>query len=1598
MSEPTPTANDGEDENGTAVAAAPAAEDVSPPKVVEEEKIDELEEVRLPIEEEEEEEKRNGEEEPEDKDEDDDKGDESDSEGGAQIARRRRKRRALELDEDDYDLLEDNQVTGFKRKEKKKRLQKKSAAAVGEDDDDDDDEKEDQQKKEQEQEQEEKDTKKDEVAGADEEAGDEKEQQQQQDDAEEEKRRAAAPERRFVDSDDEDSEEEMADFIVRDEGEERETDEERARRKAYNRAQRERGGARYDQVREAADIFGDISDLQKLFANRKRPGDEGYLGGESLPEDVLEEESQSEYETDDEDVDDFIVDDEEGGERPPREKKMRKVRKFKKRTAGVTPTKSWAEFAFEPSVIKAQMLTATDDEIRNADWPERLSIENVQVPNLNTPRDFAEEATWIYDRVMGVGSIRGIPTEAGELLLRGKMDYESDEVMEMRLYQLQNEWGGQLPDTERQNVLICIEWFLKMVRTQGYELEYLATNMRDDLHPLLRGKPEEARPPLVGDQVIIQRKTRSFDVLQAVYDWDIAYVKLQNRKQKAIETLNKELEAHSNDQQSVATLMRLQKLIASSKYDENVQDVESKMQLLLKDGAAALDANSTGGSRRPRRRTAYDMHVSRDVLELFKISSPAPEKVAMALDTTFAWGEAEGVYDVEDDAMTEILPDASPEELAKHYLDQGYEDEEDVIKALIEVSATELANDPGIRQWVRFHYRQYAQSTTKPTLLGNEQIDTFHPLAAVKRTLNKPLCHFTDIEFSMIAEGVRKGLLEFDAFLPEQEVERLVQNLSNAYCSENVSEKAEQWNTIRRKVVEDAIKKKLVPQIAREATAQLVLESKRSMAIAAFNGAWRMLNKKSWTPQLIGVKEEDVHSTLKHLEVRIISAVPASDQETPTTLVSLDGSGQLVDFLELTSFGKSGRGGSYGTQQEEQRKVAEFISNHRPHLVAVAASGKNAKTLKEELDRVTGGFLEKDGFVKSIPEEVSAIEVEFINDSVASLYETASAPVKEMGELQATIRHAVALGRFARDPAAVVANLLQPSGGSHEAATISLCPFQDAALSREERVSCIERALRCCINQTGVDVNAAMSHQWIARSLEHVAGLGPRKLVPFLTAIRKVDGGALDNREEILTELHAVEERVYENAASAINITDGNVLDGSRIHPKHYDKAIAIASNALDIQIDESGVGRERALERCFDPREWPKLSVLMLEDYANYLSTPEGGGVNALEILRDIRMEMRKPFEDVRSEWTRLSSDEIFTAVTGETVHTLQAGKLITCTVKRIDARANCVIVQLDSGVTGVIERQDVSDSPFDRLDDKVHVGQVITARVKAPETTAYGQQVKGIDLENLKVWLTCRGSHLSEDESRRWEEHVLATTTPYYSLDPLPGEKTIAAARASKPKKKPNQVKHEKSYIARTIDHPLFKNCSHVEATAELADGDVGDFVIRPSSKGVKNLSCTIKMFDDVYWHMDIREGKKPGTGGTANLRLGTPLMIDTSKEKYEDLDEAVARHIEPVAGFLRDAVMHRKFLGGRDHEVDEHLQECFRKNRNQRPYALSVSDKHHGYLCISYIMSASGNVHHEYVEVRPIGYYYRKMEFPTVDRMLAHFKVNCNKPVDR
>ena len=64
-----------------------------------------------------------------------------------------------------------------------------------------------------------------------------------------------------------------------------------------------------------------------------------------------------------------------------------------------------------------------------------------------------------------------------------------------------------------------------------------------------------------------------------------------------------------------------------------------------------------------------------------------------------------------------------------------------------------------------------------------------------------------------------------------------------------------------------------------------------------------------------------------------------------------------------------------------------------------------------------------------------------------------------------------------------------------------------------------------------------------------------------------------------------------------------------------------------------------------------------------------------------------------------------------------------------------------------------------------------------------------------------------------------------------------------------------------------------------------------------------------EDLVIHKDIREGKKKG----GHLSLGTPLKITIStslkkEETFEDLDEIMARYVEPLFEKFQEVVNHR------------------------------------------------------------------------------------------
>ena len=106
---------------------------------------------------------------------------------------------------------------------------------------------------------------------------------------------------------------------------------------------------------------------------------------------------------------------------------------------------------------------------------------------------------------------------------------------------------------------------------------------------------------------------------------------------------------------------------------------------------------------------------------------------------------------------------------------------------------------------------------------------------------------------------------------------------------------------------------------------------------------------------------------------------------------------------------------------------------HRPHVCVVAASpgaGLNCRILREVFRWLSAA---REDHARAIPEEVDTIKVQ-LADTVHALAANC-AGAGEFHEHSNEVRHAVALGRYLRNPPAVMAALV--SGGEARALTLS---------------------------------------------------------------------------------------------------------------------------------------------------------------------------------------------------------------------------------------------------------------------------------------------------------------------------------------------------------------------------------------------------------------------------------------------------------------------------------------------------------------------------------------------------------------------------------
>lgn len=106
-----------------------------------------------------------------------------------------------------------------------------------------------------------------------------------------------------------------------------------------------------------------------------------------------------------------------------------------------------------------------------------------------------------------------------------------------------------------------------------------------------------------------------------------------------------------------------------------------------------------------------------------------------------------------------------------------------------------------------------------------------------------------------------------------------------------------------------------------------------------------------------------------------------------------------------------------------------------------------------------------------------------------------------------------------------------------------------------------------------------------------------------------------------------------------------------------------------------------------------------------------------------------------------------------------------------------------------------------------------------------------------------------------------------------------------------------------------------------------------------------------------------------------------------------QVMDRYVDPLVTHLKSMLSYRKFKKGTKTEVDDLLRAEKAANPMRIVYCFGISREHPGTFILSYIRSS--NPHHEYIGLYPKGFRFRKKDFDDIDRLVAYFQKNIDKP---
>ncbi|NQI70531.1 RNA-binding transcriptional accessory protein [Streptococcus suis] len=439
------------------------------------------------------------------------------------------------------------------------------------------------------------------------------------------------------------------------------------------------------------------------------------------------------------------------------------------------------------------------------------------------------------------------------------------------------------------------------------------------------------------------------------------------------------------------------------------------------------------------------------------------------------------------------------EEQAAGFICEGFDTAQACLAGAVDILVEAISEDNKLRAWV---YHEVQTNSSLTSELKDQEADE-KEVFQIYYDFSEKVAKMQGYKTLAINRGEKLGILKVSF---EHNVDKMVRFFELRFP---------QSNSYIKDVIQQAIKKKILPAMERRIRTELTEEAEE--------GAIQLFSKNLRNLLLVSPLKGKV----------VLGFDPAF--RTGAKLAVVDQTGKLLTTQVIYPVEPAGQ------RQIAQAKkdLADLIGQYQVEIIAIG-NGTASR--------------ESEAFVADLLRDFPEVSYVIVNESGASVYSASELARYEFPDLPVEKRSAISIARRLQDPLAELVKI--------DPKSIGVGQYQHD-VNQKSLSESLDFVVDTVVNQVGVNVNTASP-----ALLAHVAGLN--KTISENIVKYREENGALTSRQQ-LKKVPRLGDKAFEQAAGFLRIPDAtNFLDNTGVHPESY-KAVENLLALLDIDhLDEA--------------------------------------------------------------------------------------------------------------------------------------------------------------------------------------------------------------------------------------------------------------------------------------------------------------------------------------------------------------------------------------------------------------------------------------------